>query len=145
MLRHADKPPKNQSPRLKTTHQKPRLWAWAEGQLHRFALSCYDLAMEEKNRVPRTERIGGYLHRVVPITNNALKPLMVEFRPRDLIQVTVGAAILTVPAVFTKETWGLGTGQLCGNSPLQERNPRKKSGICRVSHRTTLANKMCIG
>jgi len=71
--------------------------------------------MEEKRRVPRVERVGGYLHRVVPILDisgkvldYALKPLMVEFRPRDLMQVLIGAAILAVPGAFTEETWRLG-------------------------------------
>ncbi len=60
-------------------------------------------------------RVGGYLHRVVPIVdsagkvlNYALSPLMVEFRPRDLMQVIVGASILAVPVAFTEETWNLG-------------------------------------
>jgi len=71
--------------------------------------------MDEKRRVPGVERIGGYLHRVVPILDSAgkvldyaLKPLMVEFRPRDLMQVIVGASILAVPVAFTEETWRLG-------------------------------------
>jgi len=71
--------------------------------------------MEEKRRGPRVERVGGYLHRVVPILDGAgkvldyaLKPLMVEFRPRDLMQVIVGASILAVPVAFTEETWRLG-------------------------------------
>jgi len=71
--------------------------------------------MEEKWRVPRIERVGGYLHRVVPILDSAgkvldyaFKPLMVEFRPRDLMQVIVGAALLAVPVAFTEETWRLG-------------------------------------
>lgn len=65
--------------------------------------------------MPRIERIGGYLHRVVPIVDSAgkvldyaLKPLMVEFRPRDLMQIIVGASILAVPVAFTEETWRLG-------------------------------------
>ena len=60
-------------------------------------------------------RIGGYLHRVIPIAdatgkvlNYALKPVMVEFRLRDLMQVVVGAALLAVPVAFTEETWKLG-------------------------------------
>jgi uncharacterized membrane protein len=71
--------------------------------------------MTEERRAPRVERIGGYLHRVVPIVdaagkvlNYALKPLMVEFRPRDLMQVIVGAALLAVPVALTEETWRLG-------------------------------------
>ena len=74
----------------------------------------------ETNETPKSEttikRIGGYLNRVVPITdsagkviNYALKPLMVEFRPRDLMQVIIGASILAVPVAMTEETWVLGT------------------------------------
>ncbi len=61
------------------------------------------------------KRIGGYLHRVVPVIDSAGKllqfavtPLMVEFRPRDLMQVIVGASVLAVPVAFTEETWKLG-------------------------------------
>lgn len=68
------------------------------------------------------KRIGGYLHRVVPIMDetgkvvqHVLKPLMVEFRPRDLMQVIVGASILAVPVAFTEETWKLGAELELGN------------------------------
>ena len=61
------------------------------------------------------KRIGGYLHRVVPIKdatgkvlNYALKPLMIEFRPRDVMQVIVGASLLSIPVCFTEEVWVLG-------------------------------------
>lgn len=71
--------------------------------------------MAVRERHPGIQRVGGYLHRVVPIAdgtgnviNHALKPLMVEFRPRDLMQVIVGASILAVPVAFTEETWRLG-------------------------------------
>ena len=71
--------------------------------------------MSERNRQTTVQRVGGYLHRVVPIADSAgnvvshaLKPLMVEFMPRDLMQVIVGASILAVPVAFTEETWRLG-------------------------------------
>jgi uncharacterized membrane protein len=61
------------------------------------------------------KRIGGYLHRIIPITDatgkvlsHILGPVMVEFRPRDLMQVIVGASVLAVPVAFTEETWNLG-------------------------------------
>lgn len=64
---------------------------------------------------PTVERVGGYLHRVVPIANKSgeiinyvLKPLMVEFKPRDVIQVVVGAALLAIPVSLTEEAWTLG-------------------------------------
>ena len=75
--------------------------------------------LETNGQVQKTQtkikRIGGYLHRIVPVMDTAGKavnyvitPLMVEFRPRDLMQVIVGASILAVPVAFTEETWKLG-------------------------------------
>ncbi|MDZ7797967.1 MAG: hypothetical protein U5N56_13450 [Candidatus Marinimicrobia bacterium] len=67
------------------------------------------------------KRIGGYLHRIIPVADASgkilsytLKPVMVEFRPRDLLQIIVGASILAVPVAFTEETWMLG-----GELPLK--------------------------
>ena len=61
------------------------------------------------------KRIGGYLHRMIPISdttgkviNYMLKPIMVEFHPRDMMQVIVGASVLAIPVAFTEETWTLG-------------------------------------
>ena len=58
---------------------------------------------------------GRYLHRVIPIldasgkvVDRIVKPLMVEMRARDVVQVVVGASILAIPAGFTEETWNLG-------------------------------------
>lgn len=75
------------------------------------------------------KRIGGYLHRVVPIVDSAgkvlqytLSPLMVEFKPRDLMQVIVGASILAVPVALTEETWNLGMN-------LPTRNVMMLSGL----------------
>ncbi|BBM88645.1 hypothetical protein COTS27_00327 [Spirochaetota bacterium] len=63
----------------------------------------------------RTKRIGGYLHRIVPIGDQtgkilyfAIKPLMVELRPRDIMQIIVGAALFAIPVSFTEEAWNLG-------------------------------------
>ena len=65
--------------------------------------------MEENKPEVTTKRVGGYLHKVVPIVdgagkvlNYALSPLMVEFRPRDLMQINVGASILA----FAISAWG---------------------------------------
>ncbi len=72
--------------------------------------------------VETIRRIGGYLHRVIPIVDetgkvvqHVLKPFMVEFRPRDLMQVVVGASLLAVPVAFTEETWKLGEELAMGN------------------------------
>lgn len=63
----------------------------------------------------KTKRIDGYLHRIVEVLgpdgkviDHVIQPLMVEFRPRDLLQVIVGASILAIPVAFTEETWKLG-------------------------------------
>lgn len=42
------------------------------------------------------------------IVHKVLSPLMVEFHPRDALQVMIGAAILAIPVGFTEETWRLG-------------------------------------
>ena len=42
------------------------------------------------------------------IVQKLINPLMIEFRPRDVMQVMVGAALLAIPVAFTEETWRLG-------------------------------------
>lgn len=73
--------------------------------------------MEQKVEIKETtiKRIGGYLHRVVPIADKsgkiisyALKPLMLEFKPRDIMQVIIGSALLAIPVSLTEEAWNLG-------------------------------------
>ncbi|MGM0420991.1 MAG: DUF2391 family protein [Bacillota bacterium] len=61
------------------------------------------------------KRIGGYLHKVKVlkdasgnILEHVVTPLMVESRPRDVLQVIIGASILAVPVGMTEETWNLG-------------------------------------
>ncbi len=58
---------------------------------------------------------GGYLHSIIPILDSSgrvieriVKPLMVELRMRDVIQIMVGSSILAIPIAFTEETWQLG-------------------------------------
>ena len=72
---------------------------------------------EEKVEIKETtiKRIGGYLHRVVPIADKsgeiisyALKPIMLEFNPRDIMQVIIGSALLAIPVSLTEEAWNLG-------------------------------------
>ena len=60
------------------------------------------------------KRIGGYLHKVEPIVdeagkviNYAVKPLMVEFSLKDVMQIIVGSLILAIPVGFTEEVWNL--------------------------------------
>jgi uncharacterized membrane protein len=72
--------------------------------------------MEKRSKTGYTiKRIGGYLHKLVPIADSTGKvisyvtaPLMVELRPRDVMQIVVGASILAIPVGFTEETWTLG-------------------------------------
>jgi uncharacterized membrane protein len=60
-------------------------------------------------------RIGGYLHKITTLLDSSGKvlyrsvsPLMVELRPRDIMQMIVGATILAIPLAYTEETWDLG-------------------------------------
>ncbi len=71
-----------------------------------------DQKVDEKQGAER--RIGGYLHRVVPIADKsgeiisyALKPLMVEFKVRDVIQVMIGSALMATPVSMSEEAWNL--------------------------------------
>ncbi len=62
-------------------------------------------------------RIGraGYLHSIIPIVDSSgkiihrvVKPLMVELKLKDIIQIFVGANLLAIPMAYTEETWQLG-------------------------------------
>jgi len=62
-----------------------------------------------------TVRLGKYLNEVTTITDSTgkvlhklVKPVMTEFYLRDVIQVIVGATILSIPIAFTEEVWKLG-------------------------------------
>ena len=71
--------------------------------------------MKEPDPITSTiKRIGGHLHRVVPILddageviNYAVQPLMVELKPRDIAQIVIGSSILAIPVAFTGEAWEL--------------------------------------
>jgi uncharacterized membrane protein len=54
-----------------------------------------------KNIVTYHDEKGNVLQRVI-------SPLKVEFKPKDMLQVVVGASILAIPVGFTEETWRLG-------------------------------------
>jgi len=69
---------------------------------------------EPKVEIKRLGR-GGYLHSIIPILDSSgkviqrvVKPLMVELRIRDVIQIIVGASLLAIPMAYTEETWQLG-------------------------------------
>ena len=64
------------------------------------------------NKKTTIERIGGYLQKIVTIKDSSGKvvhtimaPFMVELRPRDIMQIIIGATILAIPIGFTEETW----------------------------------------
>jgi uncharacterized membrane protein len=61
------------------------------------------------------KRISGYLHRVIPVADStgkiisyALRPIMLEFNARDVLQVMIGSALLAMPVCLTEEAWVLG-------------------------------------
>ncbi|MBN2368500.1 DUF2391 family protein [Candidatus Woesearchaeota archaeon] len=60
-------------------------------------------------------RVDGKLREIVTVLDSKgkilqqiINPVMLEFYPRDLVQVIIGASILAVPVAFTEETWRLG-------------------------------------
>jgi uncharacterized membrane protein len=60
------------------------------------------------------KRINGYLHRIIPIADKSgkiisytLKPIMLEFNVRDILQVSIGAALLAIPVSLSEEAWTL--------------------------------------
>lgn len=60
------------------------------------------------------KRIGGYLHKITPVfdatgklVQTLVTPFAVELKPRDIIQIIVGATVLAVPICFTEEVWKL--------------------------------------
>lgn len=59
-------------------------------------------------------RIAGKLKEVVTLYDSTgkvihkfINPLMLEFKPKDFIQIIVGASILAIPVGFTQEVWDL--------------------------------------
>jgi uncharacterized membrane protein len=72
--------------------------------------------MPEKVKTKRdVVRVSGKLKEIVTVLDESgkvvhkmISPLMVEFYPRDLMQIIVGSTILAIPVAFTEETWNLG-------------------------------------
>jgi len=70
---------------------------------------------ELRSQRPFVRRLGGYLHKIVPIADSTgqvverlVVPIMVELRYRDVVQILVGACILALPVSYTEEAWNLG-------------------------------------
>lgn len=60
------------------------------------------------------KRVNGYLKEVVTFFDDSgkpisqvMNPLMVELRPRDVLQLFVGAFLIAAPLCFTEEIWTL--------------------------------------
>lgn len=71
--------------------------------------------MSDKTRSNRELiRVGAHLKELVTIKDSVgniihqtLKPTMVEVYPRDIMQLIVGATLLSIPIAFTQEVWEL--------------------------------------
>jgi len=78
---------------------------------------------KQKNEQSHIDSIGDTIKNVVSLPGDigqaiqkemtefllkASAPLRTEFRPKDLLQIIIGASILAVPVGFTQETWDLG-------------------------------------
>ncbi len=59
------------------------------------------VAGKPRELITVTDQKGKILHRM-------MRPIMLNFYPRDVMQVIVGASILAIPVAFTEETWKLG-------------------------------------
>lgn len=66
----------------------------------------------DNNNKQAIKRIGGYLHKIVTIKDasgkviqTVMAPFMVELRPRDIMQIIIGATVLAIPVGLTEETW----------------------------------------
>jgi len=72
--------------------------------------------MPVKYRVKKeVAEIGGRLKEVITVTNGhgkllhrSISDTFIEFHHKDVLQVIIGASILSVPVGFTEETWRLG-------------------------------------
>ena len=72
--------------------------------------------MKENMRIiKKVIRVGGILREINiikdvegKIIHKMISPLMVEFKLKDVLQVVVGASILSIPVSFTEEVWNLG-------------------------------------
>ena len=60
------------------------------------------------------KRVNGYLKEVVTFFDSSgkpishiINPLMVELKPRDILQIFVGAFLVSAPLCFTEEVWQL--------------------------------------
>jgi uncharacterized membrane protein len=60
-------------------------------------------------------RVDGRLRELITVYDKTgklvqkiINPVMLEFYPRDIVQVIIGATILAIPLAFTEETWKLG-------------------------------------
>jgi uncharacterized membrane protein len=68
-----------------------------------------------RNTTDKFFRVGKYLNEIVEVTDSSgkvlhkmIKPVMLEFYWRDVMQVIIGATILAIPIAFTEEVWKLG-------------------------------------
>jgi uncharacterized membrane protein len=93
------------------------MWESSRGYLQKFIyFVSYYISMSKKLETKRDiVRVGGKLREIVTVldergkvVHKIMNPLMIEFRPRDIMQIIVGATILAVPVAFTEETWKLG-------------------------------------
>jgi uncharacterized membrane protein len=72
--------------------------------------------MEEIKKTKRELiRVGKHLSELVTIKDSAgnlihrvVKPVMLEVYPRDVMQLIVGATLLSIPVAFTEEVWKMG-------------------------------------
>ncbi len=70
--------------------------------------------MSKTNFQSEIKRINGYLKEVITFFDDSgkpishvINPIMVELKPRDMMQIIVGALLISTPLCFTEEVWTL--------------------------------------
>lgn len=72
------------------------------------------MSIENNQLKTEIKRVNGYLREVVTFFDSSgkpisqvMNPLMVELKPRDILQLFVGAFLIAAPLCFTEEIWTL--------------------------------------
>lgn len=70
--------------------------------------------MSDTRLKTEVKRVNGYLKEVITFFDDSgkpishiINPLMVELKPRDILQIFVGAFLISAPLCFTDEVWQL--------------------------------------
>lgn len=70
--------------------------------------------MAKRDPITEIKRVNGYLKEFITYFDDSgrpisqvMNPLMVELKPRDILQIFIGAFLVASPLCFTEEVWSL--------------------------------------